>query len=124
MKKLEQSVLQSLDGSQDAGIYLYLTYLLQDLWELGTPAKGIIDLIIKHNLHRQGKISVLDLGCGKGAVVVNLAKEFGFRCRGIDGMPEFIAEAVRWAKKYGVQPYAGSKPEISGKLGRIQNLMI
>jgi SAM-dependent methyltransferase len=105
MDELEQSVLQSLDWSYDAGIYPYLPYLLQDFWELGTPVDGIIELIKKHalHLHRQGKISVLDAGCGKGAVAVNLAREFGFSCQGIDGMPEFIAEAVRRAEKYGVQ---------------------
>ena len=101
---LQKSVLQSLDGNRDAGIYPYLAYLLQDLWELGTPVNGIIDLIKKHNLHRQGNISVLDLGCGKGAVSVNLAREFGCRCHGIDGLPEFIDESIRRANEYGVQP--------------------
>lgn len=100
---LQKSVLQSLDGNQDAGIYPYLVYLLQDLWELGTPVNGIIDLIKKHNLHRQGKISVLDLGCGKGAISVNLAREFGFNCYGLDGLPAFVAEASGQAEVYGVQ---------------------
>jgi cyclopropane fatty-acyl-phospholipid synthase-like methyltransferase len=38
---------------------------------------------------------VLDLGCGKGAVSVQIASKFGFDVVGIDAMSEFLSENTR-----------------------------
>jgi 2-polyprenyl-3-methyl-5-hydroxy-6-metoxy-1,4-benzoquinol methylase len=107
MNELAESILYSLDGGQDPRIYSYLPFLLQDLWELGTSAESVIQLIKKHKTYLPGEVHVLDLGCGKGAVSVRLALEFGFQCRGIDGMPEFIRAANHWAQHYQVQTLCG-----------------
>jgi cyclopropane fatty-acyl-phospholipid synthase-like methyltransferase len=76
----------------------FLAYLLQDLWELGSEPKDIIELIYKH-CRVSNKTRILDLGCGKGAVSIQLAKEFGCRIKGIDIMPEFIAYAQNKAEE-------------------------
>lgn len=101
--KLQKSILDSLsiDG-RDPGIYPYLSYLVQDFWNMGASPKAIIQLIKKHQLNRNPDINVLDLGCGKGSVSVSLAREFGFSVHGIDGFPGFIEEAKQWAQQYGV----------------------
>lgn len=99
MKSLEDSVSQSLDGS-DAGIMKYLPYLLQDLWEMGSDPETMVRMIKGHP--GMENLSVLDLGCGKGAVSVRLAQEPGFTVTGIDAMPEFITEAREYARKYKV----------------------
>lgn len=43
---------------------------------------------------------VLDLGCGKGPVSINIAKQLGYYCVGIDAIPEFIDQAIEKAKEY------------------------
>ncbi|MCP4152301.1 MAG: class I SAM-dependent methyltransferase [bacterium] len=101
MNDLNKSIVSSLDG-RDMGLMPYLPYLLQDLWEIGTFPEEIIGLLEKHNITAPGYNSVLDLGSGKGAVSVKLAVRFGFEVHGIDGTPEFIAEAEKWAEKYRV----------------------
>lgn len=100
-KGLDESVASSLDGGNNPGIYPFLPYLLQDLWALGTSPDDVINLIRKHRICPGGGW-LLDLGCGKGAVSVRVAKELGLSVHGIDGMPEFIAEAIKYAQKYGV----------------------
>ncbi len=99
---LQKSVLASLDG-RDTEIYPYLPYLLQDMWELGSMPRDIINLIRKHNLSLDQSSTILDLGCGKGAVAINLVREFSCHIIGIDGMPEFIAEAKQFARQYKVE---------------------
>ena len=101
MENLRKSVLTSLDGKDD-DLYPFLPYLLQDLWEMGTSAEIIINLVKKYKINHSSDVKVLDLGCGKGAISVNLAKTFGFHVHGIDGMSEFIEDANMWAKKYDV----------------------
>ncbi|MFC1569497.1 class I SAM-dependent methyltransferase [bacterium] len=92
------SVVQALDG-EDSALYPYLPYLLQDLWEIGSSAVAVQDLIQKQCLDRCTDFRVLDLGCGKGAISIPLAKKFEFQVAGIDAMPAFIQEAREWADK-------------------------
>lgn len=101
MDDLKQSIIRSLDGTDDA-LYEHLPYLLQDLWEIGSSPDVIIDLIKNNGINKGQDLKVLDLGCGKGAVSVRLAKEFGVKIHGIDGMPLFVTEAEKWARKYKV----------------------
>jgi ubiquinone/menaquinone biosynthesis C-methylase UbiE len=75
---------------------------LQDLWELGSSPKDIIDMIQKH-IRVSEKTKVLDLACGKGSVSVQVAEAFGFRVKGIDIIPEFIDFAKKKANEYGVE---------------------
>jgi 2-polyprenyl-3-methyl-5-hydroxy-6-metoxy-1,4-benzoquinol methylase len=101
MEKVGNSVVASLDGRDDR-LYPFLPFLLQDLWEIGSSPDEIINLIRRSSLGAGSELRVIDLGCGKGIISVNLARELGFRCHGIDAMPEFIDEARRWATKMGV----------------------
>ncbi len=101
MQPIEESVVIAMDGS-DKELFPYLPYILQDIWEIGADPKAIIKLISKH-LTKYDNLKVLDLGCGKGAVSVQVAKKLGCYCYGIDAIPEFIAEAKKKAKEYAVE---------------------
>jgi ubiquinone/menaquinone biosynthesis C-methylase UbiE len=70
----------------------FLPVLLGDLWSLGVPTDVIIDLLRPLNLPANST-KVLDLGCGKGAVAIDLARELGFSVTGIDFYRPFIEEA-------------------------------
>lgn len=95
---VEEKLAKSLTA-ESVELIPYLPYLLQDLWELGSSPKDIVELITKHiTVSRETR--VLDLACGKGAVSVNLAKELGCMVRGIDIIPEFIDIAVQKAKEF------------------------
>lgn len=100
MKTLEETVATAMD-IKEQGLLPFLPYMLQDFWEIGAEPDTIINLIKKH-YHYQTISEVLDLGCGKGAVSVNIAKSLGYRCHGIDAIPEFIDYAIAKAIEYNV----------------------
>jgi cyclopropane fatty-acyl-phospholipid synthase-like methyltransferase len=89
----------SLDLTSDE-LEMYIPSVLKGLWELGSMPEYMIELIGR-NGPVKGK-TVIDLGCGKGAVLVKLAAHFEIRAMGIDILPEFIKEATKYAGKYGV----------------------
>jgi len=97
MDTVKKSIVKSLDGLE-LGLLPYLSYLLQDLWEIGASPDILIDIIKKHTILKN-ESRILDLGCGKGAVLIRLVKEFGCQAYGIDALPEFIEEAKNYAKK-------------------------
>jgi ubiquinone/menaquinone biosynthesis C-methylase UbiE len=97
-QKTEEKLAQSLTGNSTTEIIPYLPYLLQDLWELGAIPGDIIQLIAFHKINTKD-LKVLDLGCGKGAVSIELAKAFGFTVKGIDLLPEFIEYARQKAEE-------------------------
>jgi len=109
VKTLDESVAAAMDG-RDASIVPFLPYILQDVWELGTPPETVIGLVEKHILGRlgggrsdsAGRLRLLDLGCGKGAVSVKAAAKLGCSCVGIDALEPFIEEARRRAEGFGV----------------------
>lgn len=89
-------VAESL-SAHDVRLLPFLPYLLQDLWELGSSASEITNLLEHHtNLSSKGR--VLDLGCGKGAVSIAIAKTFGCWVKGVDLMKAFITEAQHRAR--------------------------
>lgn len=100
MQSLQESVVTAMDGS-DVALFPFLPYILQDLWEIGASPKVIIGLVRKHTKN-YSNLRVLDLGCGKGAVSIKLAKEFNCKCFGIDAIKEFIDEANAKAGEFGV----------------------
>jgi len=103
MKTLEKSIAIAMDSSEDVAIVPFLPYILQDFWELGTPAEIVINFANKwHAATQRHAPSLLDLGCGKGALSVKLAAELKYSCYGIDGIPEFIEVAKDKAREYGV----------------------
>ena len=96
MKSLEESVVIAMDTT-DTAIFPYLPYILQDFWEIGTSSQEVITLLKRQKLNH-AQLEVLDLGCGKGAVSIELANKLGYHCLGIDGIKEFISEANDAAK--------------------------
>lgn len=101
MKTIDEKLAKSL-SAESTEIIPYFPYLLQDLWELGSSPRDIIEMIDKYvNVSKNTKI--LDLACGKGAVSVKLAKHFGCMVKGIDIIPEFIDYANNKAQEFGVQ---------------------
>lgn len=101
MKSVEESVVIAMDGS-DKELFPFLSYILQDLWEIGSDPDAIIKLIGKH-FTKYDDLKVLDLGCGKGAVSIKVAHKLGCNCYGIDAVPEFISYAQKKAIEYNVE---------------------
>lgn len=89
----------SLDITNDE-IEKYIPELLQGLWELGSVPEYITRLI-ERNIKTKCP-NVIDLGCGKGAVLVKIAKMIDIKAIGVDIVPEFIEEANKYVKDYGV----------------------
>lgn len=93
MLDLKESAVKALDG-EDIELYPYLPYLLQDLWEIGSSARNTIDILVKNRVAEQVRqLKILDLGCGKGAISIPIAKKLNATVFGIDAFPEFIEEA-------------------------------
>jgi ubiquinone/menaquinone biosynthesis C-methylase UbiE len=82
-----------------------MPYLLQDMWALGCSEKDILQVVRELDLTM--KSTVLDLGCGKGAIAVQLAQKYGYSVTGIDAMPEFLEVARNKAAEYQVSHLCG-----------------
>jgi cyclopropane fatty-acyl-phospholipid synthase-like methyltransferase len=95
----QQSVANSLEV--EIKLLPHMPYLLQDLWALGSSVDQILDLISTLALSSD-TAKILDLGCGKGAVSVQIASKFGFTVVGVDAMPEFLKDANKKSAKYQV----------------------
>ena len=107
MDKTNQDFLDSLD-LQDKEMEKYIPYVLQDLWELGSIPDYIYQLIDNHvDTNRLKKI--IDFGCGKGAVLIYLAKRLNFQGIGIDIVPEFIESA----NKHSIENSASDRLEFA-----------
>jgi ubiquinone/menaquinone biosynthesis C-methylase UbiE len=89
----------SLDLTSDQ-LERHTTDLLKGLWELGSMPGYIIELIARNNIGADK--SIIDLGCGKGAVLVKLAQHFDIKAIGVDIVPDFINEANNYANSYAV----------------------
>lgn len=100
MKTIDESVLTAMDCT-DSKILPYLPYILQDFWEIGSDPDVMMNLIKKH-LSNFNNLKVLDLGCGKGVVSINIAKQMNCECYGIDAIPEFVSFSASKADEYGV----------------------
>jgi 2-polyprenyl-3-methyl-5-hydroxy-6-metoxy-1,4-benzoquinol methylase len=75
----------------DLQLLPYIPELLADLEELGSDAEWITQVIA--GLELAADSEVIDLGCGKGAVAVEIADELGFKVLGIDLFEPFINSA-------------------------------
>jgi cyclopropane fatty-acyl-phospholipid synthase-like methyltransferase len=76
----------------------FIPKVLAKLWELGSVPEYIIELVERNIPHSKLK-SVIDLGCGKGAVLIQLSEKIKFQGVGIDLMAEFIDEAKLYASQ-------------------------
>lgn len=96
--ELERQIAEALECTPD--LFPYLPELLADLEELGGSSRKICDLLRPLNLPAGAR--VFDLGCGKGAVLLALAEEFGFQCVSVDAFQPFIDTAERMARDRGL----------------------
>ncbi len=97
MSTLKDDVAESLGGKRE--ILPYLPELLADLEELGGSSELMVELIRQLNLNFNSETTCLDLGCGKGLISINIAKQFGIKVHGIDGLLPFIKHARESAAK-------------------------
>ncbi|HEN21231.1 MAG TPA: class I SAM-dependent methyltransferase [Desulfobacteraceae bacterium] len=95
----EQSIADSL--GVDRQLLPYIPFLLQDLWALGSSVDYIIDVVGSLNLP-PAQTKLLDLGCGKGAVSIQIASKFRHRVVGVDRMTAFLEDARQKASEYHV----------------------
>ena len=86
----------------DVRLLPLLPELLADLEGLGSRPHEIAELLKAAGA--PAGASVLDLGCGKGAVSVALAERLGARVVGVDAFPPFLEAARRLAAERGVAP--------------------
>ena len=96
---LEKSVADSLEMT--TGMLPFVPQLLEGMWALGCSPELAVEMLRPLGLH-PAETRVLDLGCGKGAMAVTLAKEFGFSALGIDACDVFLDEARDKAEEQGV----------------------
>ena len=99
-QKTKERLAESLTAST-TDIIPYLPYLLQDFWSLASDSGEMIKLL-KEYTNFGAEHKVIDLACGKGAVSIGLAEEFGCMVKGIDLISEFIEEACQKSEEYGV----------------------
>jgi SAM-dependent methyltransferase len=79
----------------------YLPELLSNIWALGSSPELVVEMLRTLRLS-SGSTQVLDLGCGKGAMALTLAKELGFHIHGVDFFEPFIVEATKRSKELGL----------------------
>ena len=78
----------------------HLPELLADLQELGGNADAIAGVLSDLNLTKSA--TVIDLGCGKGAVAVEIAQRLHVRVFGIDLFEPFIDSCKELAERHAV----------------------
>ncbi len=98
-EELNEQIARSLDTTPE--LLPFIPELLADVWALGGSVEIIVDLLRPLGLDDSER-RVFDVGCGKGAVAVAVAKEIGCRVYGVDGFEPFVAEARRRAADAGV----------------------
>jgi cyclopropane fatty-acyl-phospholipid synthase-like methyltransferase len=100
---LSEDELQQVASALDASPRLvpFLPELLADLWDLGSSPRLVSGWLGALGLPT-GSTSVLDLGCGKGAVSLTLARDLDFRARGVDLFEPFVREARGRAAEWGL----------------------
>jgi SAM-dependent methyltransferase len=96
---LTDEIARTLDAP--LALLPWLPELFADLEELGGTREDVLGLLRPLGLARGA--SVLDLGCGKGAVAVALARELGWRVTGVDAMPAFVEHARNQARAWAVE---------------------
>lgn len=85
----EEMVAYALE--MDPELLQYAPELLADLEELGSDAELIVEVL--GTVELPAGAEVLDLGCGKGSVAVEIADEIGLSVRGVDLFAPFIESA-------------------------------
>lgn len=94
----ERQIAAALETTPD--LLPFLSELLADIWALGSWPAAIVEMLGARGLPRSTR--VLDLGCGKGAVGMRLARDLGVRVLGVDLFEPFIREARERARREGL----------------------
>lgn len=103
----------------DAGLLPWIPELLSDFDELGSNAALIIEVLKEARLSTSSR--VVDLGCGKGAVAVAIAKAFGCRVEGVELFEPFVDLCRQRAAAAGVSDRCRFRhAEIRGLAGRTE----
>jgi cyclopropane fatty-acyl-phospholipid synthase-like methyltransferase len=99
LAKSKKSIADSLEVNKR--LLPRIPFLLQDLWVLGGSVNQIFDVV--GSLKSLSPLKkMLDIGCGKGAVAIQLVSRYGFHAVGIDAMSPFLEEAAKKAAEYNV----------------------
>lgn len=98
MRSEHEMVAYALEA--DPALLPYLPELLSDLDELGSDAEQICEVLADLQLPQSAR--VVDLGCGKGAVAVEIAGELGLNVVGIELFEPFIASCEQRAQEEGL----------------------
>ena len=77
-----------------------LADLFHGIDSLGSSPTRVVRMLRRAGLGSRS--TLLDLGCGKGAACVAIARQLGWRCTGIDAVPGFVAAARELAARKGV----------------------
>ena len=93
-----RDVAESLEATPE--LLPFLPELLADVWVLGSDPEIVVDLL--RPLALPVSAQVVDLGCGKGALAIPIARELGFRIVGVDLFEPFVREARERAARLGV----------------------
>lgn len=96
-RSLDESIARAMDCDTPE-LVPFLPYILQDFHEIGSSAQSITE-IIEEKAAGKGQLKILDLGCGKGAVLLSIAEKLDCKCLGIDGVTEFVRYAAGKAKE-------------------------
>ncbi|MEQ9165997.1 MAG: methyltransferase domain-containing protein [Fulvivirga sp.] len=104
----KQEFQNSLDLTSEE-LENYIPDLLNGLWELGSMPQYFVELTARNNLGKGKRI--IDLGCGKGAVLIELAQQFDIKGVGVDIFPDFIKEANIFANRFSVSEKVEFKTE-------------
>jgi SAM-dependent methyltransferase len=94
MSDLLERIAESMDAEPD--LVAHLSELFRDVDDLAVRATDVVHVLESARFH--GPARVLDLGCGKGAACLAMARAFGVRTRGVDALPEFIEHATKRAR--------------------------
>jgi SAM-dependent methyltransferase len=98
MRSEHEMIAYALEA--DTALLPYLPELLADLEELGGNAEAITSVLDDLNLTKSS--TVVDLGCGKGAVAVEVAQDLNLKVFGIDLFEPFIESCKELAERQDV----------------------
>ncbi len=116
MRSEDEMVAYALEAP--TALLRYLPELLADLEELGSDAEAIAGAI--DDLDPTISTTVVDLGCGKGAVAVEVAEKLNLKVCGIDLFEPFMESCKELAESRGVSELChfihGDILKLAGKL--------
>lgn len=84
----------------EAVLLQHLPFLLQDLPSLSGDDQDVIDVLKEAGLPKG--CAVLDLGCGRGDILIRLAKAFDAHVTGFEGHTGFVRQARQAAEAAGL----------------------